>query len=266
MTELTITGKKNIKVTHPDNWSEVTAEQFIELTLFLKSEVISKADRVIIAQLLLNIKNKELYAIKDIEGFQIEKIIELHDFIFTEKSFSRWIIKKTKFGKDCLYGPEDNFRNVTWDEFVYCDMYLMQYCSTERGTMLDKIIATLYRNKKYHYNPRSENYNGDIREDFNENTVESRAEKIGILIPTLVKQAIYINLKSVRKNIELQYPHLFPESTDSETKKPIKKSAIGWENVTRTLCDFSNIDKIGKMPVHNILFELNERIKESKRK
>lgn len=265
MTELIITGKKNIKATHPDNWGEVTDEQFIKIAEYLQTEMVSKADRVIIAQILLNIKNKDLFAIKDIEGFQIEKIIELHNFIFTEKAFSNWIIKKAKFGKHLLYGPDDNFRNVTWDEFVYCDMYLMEYCAKQQSTMLDKIIATLYRKQKYHYNPRSEDYNGDIRETFNENTVSDRAENIISLYPTLTAIAIYINLRAVRKNIELQYTHLFPQ-VESEEENKVKKSAIGWENVTRTLCDFANIDKIGKMPVHNILFELNERIKESKKK
>jgi len=269
MIDVHITGNKELRLSHPESWAEVKPEQFRGISVYLAKDVVSDDDRIQIARIMLSLSNADLYRLRNMEGFQIEHIINLHDFIFAESSFDRWMLENIYVGEQCFYGPEDNFRNVTWDEFVYCDTYLMLYCENKEDQYLDKLIATIYRLQSKEYDPESPTYKGDIREDFNENTITVRADLLGCFIEKTTKDAIVINLRAVRKNIEKQYPYLFPQTDFEEAvavKKKPRKNAVGWENVTRTLCDFADIDKVGKMPAHNILFELNERIKESKRK
>lgn len=255
---------KELLATHPEKWEEFTITQFTDVAPLLSQEVITLDERYNIIQSLISFSDKQIRRIKDLEGFQIDELLKLHAFVFNDIPFDKWIIKQFLFNNKEYFGPDDNFRNVSWDEFVYCDTMLMSYCKTEREDTLNKLIAIMYRVMRAKVNIESPEFTGDVREDFNENTINIRAELLNKL-DDKIKLSVLFNLRSFRKTLETQYPRVFQHQEQEEKKNKKQASNTHWGHITRQLCDLADLNKIGKMPMHNILFELNERLKENKK-
>ena len=259
-------GKKIIEAKHPSSYGEMTAEQFINVSQYLSSEMIGEKERINIIMSMLSLTDKQKNDLKFIPGYLIDELMKYHKFIFEDNPFDEWIIKDFEHNGIKYFGPDNNFRNVIWDEFVYVDTYLLQYCEIDDTDFADKIIAILYRNARENYNPIAADSKGDIREDFNENNFHGRELKFRSL-DDKIKKSILFNLRALRSNLSLTYDFIFPhqeKEVDEKYKSKKKKINSHWGHITRKLCDFADLDKVGIMPMHNVLFELNERLKENR--
>lgn len=260
---------RKVKKDMPQSWNEMSAQDFVYLSnLFLTKKLFSPADREKICNHLLQLQSP-------LKGFPAS-IIKLTDFIFTmEDEIDKVFIPKFYAGKQFLHGPSDGLQNVRFGEFCMADTFFIMFYRDKSEYFLNKLIACLYRPSpdkganwdKSIYNPASSNFQGDIRERFNDNVLPDRVRCID-KVSDPIRQAIGFNYRILRNGLEKKYPYVFdPQYSNQRNviKLGSKNDSGNWDTVLRTLCqgDISRIGKISNEWMHNVLAELNDTIKKS---
>jgi len=158
-----------------------------------------------------------------------------------------------------LYGPADRLGNSTFGEFMMADSFCANYISTQKEEWLHKLIACLYRPKKRKYNPASETFDGDIREKFNPNNLQSRLKQIEKLDFEL-KQAILTYFIGCKNAFAQTYAHLFmPASTGKPSSSPWLEALSSYAK------GVGNFNEVLDSNAGLVLFDLNKAIKEGKK-
>ncbi|MFB9055079.1 hypothetical protein ACFFVB_18505 [Formosa undariae] len=82
-----------------------------------------------------------------------------------------------------FYGPSDAFKNVTEGEYSDALNFFMEFNKTKEPELLYFLMAVFYRKKRaFHWlKKRLPNYNGDVRERYNEHKIEDRVKEIKLL-------------------------------------------------------------------------------------
>lgn len=201
--ELLIKGKSVITRV-PDNWGECSlkqAEVFFTYVypnfqnifeygetgmLKIKNFDEYRAAANILLFHLLNISKPKFWRINRVERDRLIFEEKLIDFFFTTKYMNNlaWKVKPGLFSIR-LYGPKNNFEQVTYEEFGFAQNYYKAHYLGEKSA-LDLFCAIFFRPAKAKYNPDAANTDGDIREAFNRYTVENRVKKVANL-PLWVK-------------------------------------------------------------------------------
>jgi hypothetical protein len=260
---------KKVQKDMPQNWDELSPRDFIYLSnLFLTKQTFSNYDREKICNQMLCVQSP-------LKGFP-ESVIRLTDFVFEmDDPIEKVFISQFYAGKQFLFGPTDGLQNVRFGEFCCADTFYMMYYKDKSEHFLSKFIACLYRPAPAKganwdnsiYNPKSHNYQGDVRERFNDNVLLDRMRNIDKASDQL-RRAIGFNYHMLHNALEKRYPYVFnPEYQPQRTtiKLGNKDQASNWDTVIRTLCqgDISRIGKISNEWMHNVLAELNDTIKKS---
>lgn len=168
----------------PSKWQECTTEQVVELlplTLFgLEGLGISKkiAVQKRALKVLLPIDINGLFSKMNL--VQARSVIGLTDWIFTEKirhkPFNFFELEGVKY-----YLPEENYGNTTAIEVALTNIYLVQYTNQEapRPEAIFDILGTICRPKRRDLEAfkKSNDWTGDIREEYNSVLSEERAKK-----------------------------------------------------------------------------------------
>ena len=233
--------QKEIKTTHPESWDELMPDQFESIVAFLNSFP-TKASHVLLTNSLLSLKNP-LYDFPD-------EIFNLKNFIKIDEPFSTVLIKTICPGKNNLYGPSNQFRNVSIGEFAFGETYYLKFMNDKNEKLLYKMIAVYYRRKS---------------EEFNPDIIDTRGSLISEL-PARTKNAILFNYQVVRRWIQKLYPYIFPETSENEIQ--IKRESSTWRDFVRNLVngDYVNEEKILKTLMHTVLSDINENIRKQKTK
>lgn len=156
-----------------------------------------------------------------------------------------------------LYGPSDAMGNSSFGEFIMADSYCMNYIRSEKVEWLDKLIACLYRPRKRKYNPSDVNFDGDVREKFNNNNLPSRLKQISRLDSEL-KHAILAYFIGCKNQFASTYRHLFTRGEGGNGSSP-------WLD---TLSSYSkgvqHFDDVLDSNAGIVLFDLDKNVKDSK--
>lgn len=243
MTDIQI-NNKFIEV--PDSWYEMTLRQKYTACHFIMSnydKMIEDLDEIHLLKLLL------LEAITDFssedviefrksmikaEGAEYGLLIaddllksmtsSIFEFIWTENEDNELRIELTmlecpyttltgtfKGEKHKFYAAKDELDNITFYEMITIFEYLDQYQKTKNESLLNKLIAVVYRPKKQDTRENKESgFHGDWRLPYRnyESTVAQRAEIIAT-IPKETKSLILLWLMSCRDNITYHFNRIF---------------------------------------------------------
>ena len=113
--------------------------------------------------------------------------------------FNQLIPSVTVKGKK-YYGPSDALFNTVYGEFLQLHSYFNDYSTTSDEKILDLMIATIYRPKKWGHGlaRRFGNYKNDPRTKFNPELTDFHAKTLNGLSPEK-KHAIYLFVASCIK-------------------------------------------------------------------
>ncbi len=102
---------------------------------------------------------------------------QLNNFEWIQKDivFEKCLLNKITFRFSTFYGPREYLANVTADEFRHAEFFFVKFSKTANVFFLDRLIATLWREKAIEYNAK------DIRKPFSEFELEIDAPKISKL-------------------------------------------------------------------------------------
>jgi len=254
---------------HPELLNELEPEQLFAVVKYIvmRPDSIEERldDRIYLMQTLLSqslnkyVKTKWYKLLKSMvdEGV-MQELFKLQDFILKEQTFNNWILKRLEFGNCVYYGPKDRFSYMQFGEFIVADMLFMQYFESKNEDILDKFISVLFRSANL-----AAIGEDDKREEFNTNSIPIRAAVLkGLSITN--KQSVVFNYSGVRAWLCERYPYVFSTKENKEEIVLGSNEQGGWMNIRRHLAgDVLNLDKVDHVLLHDVLNDLNEKMKES---
>jgi hypothetical protein len=164
-----------------------------------------------------------------------------------------------KNGNSRLFGPENLLSDCSAIEFAKADTRRISFRNTTEEKYLNELIALLYRpRRRFRRIARliTGNYNTDPRVKYSDAYLKN-ADIIAKL-PSEIRHAILIWFEGCCTVMAERYNAVFSggESTDDST---------GWAGVFQRIADkATEINSVMELNIHTLLFDLNERIKQSK--
>lgn len=217
----------------PQSWDEVPADLYPNLAqLFLKElPRMTESDKLVRALFLLAWEAREGIEMFDLPHLQ--EALTLVTWVFSDLKISKNPLPSFDH-KDVRYlGPDPELGNLRFGEFVMAEAYFTQYWEHKDEKVLDKLIAVLYRplGEGDDHTIGHVNYCGDIREKFNGNLTDHRAELFADLDLAL-KDGIYLYYLASRWQAFDNYPYVFPKRAKQKIDTPRQKvPKFGWLGV-----------------------------------
>jgi len=246
----------------PTEWEQLNAEQFALAVKILSKGYLGEKDKTLFFNMVLGLKNFPVYNLP-------VSLLQLSDFMLDiVEPFNKVFFKELNINGVTYYGPDDGFYIVRLGEWAFADTFFTEFVKNKNEEMCNKMIACLYRPsgnsygvKGGIYNPESVDYDGDIREKFNDNLIEHRS-KIFEELDCDVKNAIIFNYRIMRRWIEEKYPNLFPHEKPKLRVIISRQNNNGWDKFIRNLCngDLTKLGAVADLYIHPVLKETDEAI------
>lgn len=226
----------------PENWSEVSQEQFENFILHQDSfdEI---RDETLFS--VLSVPYEVQLFISEIDKYIFKKCIK---FMSKMSLMQNWTIKKLILSDGRISTPPDwDFSNMSWEEFIFADTYASRH-------ELKVLASILFRPETF-----STNENDSKRMVF---SIAGTTNRLPLFdnIKQETLTAIYINYATARKQIADKYPRLFVEDDEQ------KESGSDWLKLTRELLgdDFIEEKKLLSLPVNAVLTRLERLIRNNR--
>lgn len=270
MNKLTLNG-----TTHqlPSTWEELSNEQIVKcFCVILENQPLSHKVWAWLAILVKADEDAELIDIfrEELELRHLAKLKPLTNFInLDDYSITRnplpvitvpfGEIEKARASK--LHGPAEMLSNISFAEWIRAEQYYDSYINKGDEQSLNSLVATLYRPVSKKINPAAEDFEGDIRETFNDHHLKARAEALET-VHFHEKFAVFFFYRTCRsvmiKSKRYEYIFKLKETTEE------KADPDGWIGVLSDLAgdDVTAIKPISETNFHTILYNLNRRLKQ----
>lgn len=178
-----------------------------------------------------------IMALEELDNFQ---------WLHTDGAIEQCLIKKFRIGFTYYYGPDERLCNVTATEFEHADMFLLEFLTSKEEHLLNKCIATLWRESKWF------NKSDDIRVPFSEFSLEKREKKIARM-PQYLKNACLINYLGMRKAF-IESSNAAVVFSESKTQKASKST--NWGTILLRLAEkqvFGTYKQTRESYIHDIV-------------
>lgn len=252
MNTLEIEGKK---YEFPSEWNEINQQQILVLStlaarkmpvmdfklqllfswlklsklfLYFKNKVffLEKKHRILPFLIPFSISRKQM---KVIDHSDIYLLTETVDFLFDtneDKTFLSSQLTKNLLPRiKNLYGPMDEFRDLTVIEFAKADHRFISFRASGEPHLLDEMCAILYRPKKrFLLLRRFFGYSEEnIRVKFRQSILDA-GKKTFEKIDFRNKYAVYLFWEGCRNMLKIQYPHVFNQPSSED-------DGFGWAGI-----------------------------------
>ena len=248
-------GNREMEI--PGQWNELDRAQLLTVARAFRMGATEVKGRLAIFQALARIP---WWRLKKFATYvMVEGAFDATQFIAEKNDLTKQLIPKFRRWFRTWYGPCDSIGNMRMAEFSFAEFYFMKYSQGKDEADLDRLIACLYRPKKWFYSTRR-NAAGDPRVPFNPNLVERGAQAVAKW-PGEVKTAVLFFYEGCRNEKVAAFPKVFSGDGDGE-------SLYGLWSVMRGVAKaghFGDFDKVQEQYVDTIMMELSETIAESER-
>jgi hypothetical protein len=180
----------------PSELSECTAQEYIDMCELIFEMICGQISfdelKIHAVYKLMKMKPAKEFLLPDDETQKYLNIAQVGDLIenfFEINPDGQKVIKQNYLHNPVpsfkpiykkYYGPADQFTNITFGEYNDALRLFLQFNSSSDVELLYKIAAILYRPKKpFHFIlSRLNNYDGDIRIDYNPSQIDNRAKAL----------------------------------------------------------------------------------------
>ncbi|MDO7849238.1 hypothetical protein Q5H92_22935 [Hymenobacter sp. M29] len=250
----------------PSAWNELSRRQLLQITRlhgqgFASDRALDDAFR----RVILGVPGRLWARLNGVQRVELRHLVPVRflrepaDFApLTEQLLPHLPYLKWYQGLGCRYfGPRENFRNLSFAEFIFADAFFLRYLQTNDETQLDRLVATLYRPQRAGYAPLAPDYAGDRREPFNENLLDARARHVARL-EHHVKYAVMLWYRGCRKALETRFEYVFTGENNR------KASAGSWADVLHELAGgVHRIDATAGQHLLTVLREMNRVLRQA---
>lgn len=238
-------------------WDELSPKQVLALVPVLYGTYPNPLrQRFDALRILLGISQSLLLRFTPVQLVEVKWLVE---FLFDAPcTLTRQLLPRVRGGpwyRRWVYGPTAGLANLRFLEFVFADSFFVAYCRTSEAPWLDQLLAVLYRPQRWLYRPHAVSYQGDRRQDFNENLLARHAGELARL-PQPTKLAILTWYRGCRHALEQSYPLVFaaPEAGTGAAE------AGDWGRVLRELSGqaFGDFEATGRQHLHTVLAKMQD--------
>lgn len=247
----------------PSSFEEMTERQLVAACRIMLGDT-----SMDVISAITGIEKEILSKLSSFQLYNITQLFESWNRQDVKLSFNEWKIPSITIGDRTYYGPASNFANITWGEFVYADQCMMQGYHKA-------VVAALYRQQREGYDGET-----DIRVPFSTYGTTRRFSVLEELDEATLL-AIVLNYRAVRAaSLEARYTSIFPyhdknadkpdsnlpDDTPPEPEESVSQP-FSWTAIHRNLIgdNIQDEEKFLQLPVHTVLYRLNQLIIESKK-
>jgi hypothetical protein len=241
--------------TVPTKWDELSSRQMMRAVAVLYGNQDVNTTLLLLFKILTGMSWLRFFLTKAEDK---EEFFYLCFFLVNETGPVKNVIKEYRG----LYGPDDDFNNITGDEFVFSEDHYFAFINSEHTDLdaLNNLVSILYRKPKPNYD-RDINPDGDAREPFNQNVSAYSAKHSIKHLPLNFKLSVFHWYHACRHKMIADNPDVFHGAGGDPAK-------YGLISIMRTIAEsgtYGDFDKVQKMYVKMWMMELNEKIEEGKR-
>lgn len=255
---------RKLKRSFPEKLSELSPQQ---LGQFCKAVIASQNIYEAKLAVLVSVCRLPLLLLKALDIAQVAQLTLMVNPLFEENDLT-----VNKLPEICFYhrwkthrwrGPADSLANLTIKEFAVADSYFLAFMESKDDSLLDFLIACLYRPQDSKKNPNRPDYDGDMREVFNEHILEKRANIVRTL-SKVDKQVILYFYMASRKLLHVDYPNIFDEDGQDGQQH---KQPSDWLDMIRTLPNekFGTIQQAEKENMHAVFTVVDRMMMDAKK-
>jgi len=247
--------------TVPDSWNELTGRQLLQVMEVLYGDMPVNTARLKLLKILTGITWYRFFLVPLRERAEF---LYLTDFLINDMGLTKQLLPEYRG----FYGPDDDFNNITGEEYVFSEDYYFKAFTKEgpdepkvlNEEMLNELVAVLYRRKKKGYD-LTLNKDGDPREAFNQNICHYHAKHTICKWPLAARLAVFTWYENCRQNMINSNPDIFKGGNGEPAK-------YGLISVMRVIAEggiHGTFEQVQKMYVKMWMVELNEKYEEAKR-
>lgn len=262
---------KNKKIIMPSSWNDFTPKQFRDICKLYYPVLANKDDekqsevfylsKMLILKKLLRMNLATFMWLTD---EKIACMLPVLDFMDDKIDLNKQLLPKFRINLKTFHGPEERLLNSDFNEFIEADTYFLNACKGEEDDLF-KLAAVLYRPKSKLLRDKKKdiNFNGDIREDYNDLRFRNRTNYFRKHLPDHVKWSIFLFYWGFRNTNVIVIENIF--------KKPDKAGKrvgddLGWIDTLYEMSGdiFGNLENTGKTQWFNVLLQVSRQITKSK--
>jgi hypothetical protein len=230
--EITINGKiKRV----PTAWNELNKNQFkvyINAYYLIRNQIYTKvpgekknkariaADVHLLQQsqqlltwALLGISWRTFTRLTREQVYELIYTLKLTDFLLLGNQLTTNLLPViSRWWARPLFGPADNFNNIKGNEFTFIDLAYKNYKKTGKIYYLNLFVAILYRYRRSKYEIVNPAWDGDLRQPFNNKTVEKRLPIVNSL-PLDIKTGVLLWYEGCVNQLKKDYPEIYEGGT-----------------------------------------------------
>lgn len=256
----------------PENFNELDQFQLVEIMKILHSGLSPHEAQIRVLTILLRYDKRPALFKKHLAGISqgLQDLLLLTEFAFEPSNLTispfPFIKINGLFKRPLiLFGPVDKKILTYMDflEWIKSETYYRQYLSNyknekKRLESLDQLVAVLYR-------PKGKNEKGDLREPYNDYSVEKRAKDIARVSP-YIKYAIFYHFVAHREIWSKNFPHVYTKSDQAhdDNAKVVSGDIDLFKIMLKLAGSSKDMKALGKTEAAVVLLELNQKIEESK--
>lgn len=234
----------------PSSWNELTREQLLCIAdLFAAKMPVADFRAAVVRKLLDGIKKKTLRQISgdDLYGLGTSLNFLLENVELTKNPIPR-------IGR--YFGPADNLKDITFDEFVKLGVLVANYRRSSEIEWIDEICAVLYRPRRMFWKLRKRWMDTtDCRVRLRDKDISARKRRIA-RASSGERFAVYLLVTGVMTDLVGMFPHIF---TERKNNRP----GSGWPGLIISLADGrtdnDSLDRVMKSNMYNVLMGLEQR-------
>lgn len=248
---------KSLKRLVPSSWEECEDWHVLAINYVISQISDEYTRKLMLTKLLMKIPGYLFLALPTIYKTQLSLLIHwaLEPMECTDNKLKRILI-----GKKAFYGPDDNFNDLTGQEFVQLEDYLRAFTESKEENDLDLLIATIYR-PKYILKMGPKRYcSRSKRVKFDQNEIEKRAKVIKKL-PVPAKFYILSWIQACLKSLQSTYWRVFQEHEQHESEN------YGWFETFKAVSGdaLGNLEDVENHYLHTILLSIQVDLKNNEK-
>lgn len=224
-----------------EGWNELSVKQLKRVVRLINSEIKDEYElKVRLVKVLFQFNWRQMLLLRG-----ESRIVDLYpylDFILqgNDLTINKFMKIKLAWFLKTLYGPEGDFRTLKAHEWTDADTAFMNFMQDRDMRHLDQLVSILWRPKNKLKSKKSEDWDGDLRVNYNPVVSTLRASLMRFVSPS-VKLSILQWYMASRNDLEEMFKRVFTGGSKenvesfgwSETIQKVSGSTFGTVNETR---------------------------------
>ncbi len=206
----------------PEGWHEITREHLdIISEVFSSDQPVERHAEMILFR-FLKLPNKIYW---NLDPAYIEQLQAQLIFLWQDNTLPKVLYPKIFHNEIAYLGPDSAFKNIPFIDWIVGEQYFQKYQKTKSDDDLNCVIYSMYRPMRIDMTPDHPDYNGDMREILNDNTIEEKS-KVFKSLSKEMKMMAYMTYIGNRNTVMQRFDSVFNDVERKGISDPYSWSGV----------------------------------------